>query len=130
MKQTTCDLMKVKGVRLILGCILICLHLMALGPLSKPVTAAQPNDGAVLPFLPTPSGSKAARTMQESIYKPLPQPHRLPKDAPNILIILIDDSGPALPDTYGGDIHTPALSRVAEEGISFNRFHTTAKATT
>ena len=61
--------------------------------------AAAPDDGSVLPFPPTPSGSKAARTMQESKYSPRPQPRRLPQDAPNILIILTDDSGPALPDT-------------------------------
>lgn len=86
--------------------------------LTLTVAAAVPNDGSVLPFPPTPSGSTAARTMQESTYKPLPQPQRLPENAPNILIVLIDDAGPALPDTYGGDIHTPTLSRVAEEGIS------------
>ena len=30
-----------------------------------------------------------------------------------------------MPDTYGGEIRTPALSRVANQGISYNRFHTT-----
>ena len=64
--------------------------------------------------------------MQESIYSPLPAVSRLPKDAPNILIVLIDDVGPAQTDTYGGEIHTPTLSRIANEGISYNRFHTTA----
>ena len=49
----------------------------------------------VLPFPPKPSGSIAGRTMQESIYSPLPAVNRLPKDAPNILIVLIDDVGPA-----------------------------------
>jgi len=88
--------------------------------------AADSSDGSVLPFPPTPSGSKAARTMQESIYSPLPKPHRLSEDAPNILIILIDDAGPALPSTYGGDIRTPTLDRIADSGITFNRFHTTA----
>jgi arylsulfatase A-like enzyme len=84
------------------------------------------DDGSVLPFPPNPSGSKAARTMQESTYNPLPKPKRLPDDAPNILIVLIDDAGPGLPDTYGGEVHTPTLSRIAKTGISFNRFHTTA----
>jgi len=88
--------------------------------------AADSPDGSVLPFLPTPSGSKAARTLQESIYSPLPKPQRLSEDAPNILIILIDDAGPALPSTYGGDIRTPTLDRIADSGITFNRFHTTA----
>jgi arylsulfatase A-like enzyme len=80
----------------------------------------------VLPFPPKPSGSVAGRTMQESTYSPLPAVNRLPKDAPNILIVLIDDVGPAQTDTYGGEIHTPTLSKIAKEGISYNRFHTTA----
>ena len=80
----------------------------------------------VLPFPPKPSGSTAGRTMQESVYSPLPPVNRLPKDAPNILIVLIDDVGPAQTDTYGGEIHTPTLSKIAQEGISYNRFHTTA----
>jgi arylsulfatase A-like enzyme len=80
----------------------------------------------VLPFPPKPSGSIAGRTMQESTYSPLPAVNRLPKDAPNILIVLIDDVGPAQTDTYGGEIHTPTLSRIANQGISYNRFHTTA----
>jgi arylsulfatase A-like enzyme len=79
----------------------------------------------VLPFPPKPSGSIALPTMQESTYSPLPAARRLPKDAPNILIVLIDDVGPAQTDTYGGEIHTPTLSKIAKEGISYNRFHTT-----
>ena len=80
----------------------------------------------ILPFSAKPSGSTAGRTMQESIYSPLPPVNHLPKDAPNILIVLIDDVGPAQTDTYGGEIHTPTLSKIANEGISYNRFHTTA----
>jgi arylsulfatase len=80
----------------------------------------------VLPFPPKASGSIAGPTMQESTYSPLPAVRRLPKDAPNILIVLIDDVGPAQTDTYGGEIHTPTLSRIAKQGISYNRFHTTA----
>ena len=51
---------------------------------------------------------------------------RLPKDAPNIVIILLDDVGFGLPDTYGGPIHTPTLSRLRDEGVSYNAFHTTS----
>jgi len=80
----------------------------------------------ILPFSPKPSGSVAGRTMQESIYSPLPAKSHLPKDAPNILILIIDDVGPGQTDTYGGEIHTPTLSKIAKEGISYNRFHTTA----
>ena len=79
-----------------------------------------------LPFPPTPSASIAGRTMQESVYKQRVEPRRLPPDAPNILIVLIDDAGPGLPSTLGGEVHTPTLDRVAMGGISLNRFHTTA----
>jgi arylsulfatase len=64
--------------------------------------------------------------MQESVYSPRPATRRLPPDAPNIVIILTDDTGPALPSTYGGEVNTPTLGRIAKGGISFNRFHTTA----
>lgn len=84
------------------------------------------NPQDVLPFPPTPSASVAGRTMQESVYKQRSTPARLPEDAPNILIVLIDDAGPGLPDTFGGEVATDTLSRVIGEGIGFNRFHTTA----
>jgi arylsulfatase len=64
--------------------------------------------------------------MQESIHKWRKAPRRLPADAPNILIVMFDDAGFGQADTFGGEIHTPTLSRLAEEGISYNRFHTTA----
>ncbi len=79
-----------------------------------------------LPFPPTPSASIAGRTMQESVYKRRVEPRRLPEDAPNILIVLIDDAGPGLPTTFGGEVHTPTMDRVVGEGIAYNRFHTTA----
>lgn len=82
--------------------------------------------GETLPFPKSPSGSIAGRTMQESVYSPRPEPHRLPADAPNILIVLIDDAGPGMPDAFGGEVHTPTLARIVGEGISYNRFHTTA----
>ena len=80
----------------------------------------------VLPFPPMPSASVAGRTMQESTYKRREEPRRLPQDAPNILIVLIDDAGPGLPSAFGGEVTTRSLDRVVGEGIAFNRFHTTA----
>ena len=64
--------------------------------------------------------------MQESVYHRRVEPRRLPAEAPNILIVLIDDAGPGLPSTYGGEVRTPTLDRIAKAGISYNRFHTTA----
>jgi len=80
----------------------------------------------VLPFPPTPSASIAGRTMQESTYERRVEPTRLPEDAPNIVVILIDDAGPGLPTTFGGEVRTDTLTKVLGEGIGFNRFHTTA----
>lgn len=49
-----------------------------------------------------------------------------PKDAPNIVIVLIDDIGFGATSTFGGGIHTPTFDRLADSGLRFNRFHTTA----
>jgi arylsulfatase A-like enzyme len=64
--------------------------------------------------------------MQESSYENRVQPRRLPEDAPNILFVLIDDAGPGLPDTFGGEVRTETLSKIHNEGVGFDRFHTTA----
>ncbi len=53
-------------------------------------------------------------------------PERLKPGAPNILIVLIDDVGFGLPDTFGGEVHTPTLSRLAQSGLCYNAFHTTS----
>ena len=87
--------------------------------------AGAPVAQEALPF-PEPQGPEAARTMELSTHEPRQVVDRLPPDAPNILIIMLDDVGPALPSTYGGVINTPTLSRVAEAGVSFNRFHNAA----
>lgn len=86
----------------------------------------QVGEGKVLPFPPTPSASIAKPRLQDSTMKWRVEPNRLPADAPNILIVLVDDVGFGTPDTFGGFAHTPTLSRLANEGISYNRFHTTS----
>ncbi len=80
----------------------------------------------ILPFPPTPSASQAGVTIESSKYKKRVEPKRLKGEAPNILIVLIDDVGAGTPSTYGGEINTPTLDRVAKNGISYNRFHSTA----
>lgn len=80
----------------------------------------------MLPFPPAPSQSIAGHTLKESVYRKRVEPRHLPQDAPNILIVLIDDVGPGQADAFGGLIATPTLSRIAGEGITYNRFHSTA----
>jgi arylsulfatase len=79
-----------------------------------------------LPFPAPPMGGKVGPTMQESVHKWREAPSHLPADAPNILIIMLDDAGFGQPSTFGGEIETPAMTRLANEGISYNAFHTTA----
>ncbi|HEV7258610.1 MAG TPA: arylsulfatase [Bosea sp. (in: a-proteobacteria)] len=49
-----------------------------------------------------------------------------PKGAPNILLIMTDDVGFGAPSTFGGVIPTPALDRVANSGLRYTNFHSTA----
>lgn len=48
-----------------------------------------------------------------------------PADAPNVMIILLDDVGFAATSTFGGVIETPHLDALAAQGLRYNRFHTT-----
>ncbi len=51
---------------------------------------------------------------------------KAPKNAPNVVIVLIDDIGFGGPSTFGGPIQTPTLDRLASGGLRYNNFHTTA----
>ena len=51
---------------------------------------------------------------------------KAPEGAPNVVVVLIDDIGFGATSTFGGAIHTPTFDRLAENGLRFNRFHTTA----
>src|SRR5215510_14654772 len=49
-----------------------------------------------------------------------------PTGAPNVLMVLIDDAGFGQWGTFGGQVPTPTLDRVAKMGLRYTRFHTTA----
>ena len=49
-----------------------------------------------------------------------------PRGAPNIVVVLLDDVGFAATSTFGGPIETPTLQALADAGLRYNRFHTTA----
>lgn len=57
---------------------------------------------------------------------PVPFNVTAPKDAPNVVIILIDDLGFGATSTYGGPIKTPTMDELANNGLRYNNFHTTA----
>ena len=49
-----------------------------------------------------------------------------PKKAPNVLLIMTDDSGFGAPGTFGGVVPTPALDRIAKTGLRYTNMHSTA----
>src|SRR5436190_7700287 len=51
---------------------------------------------------------------------------KAPEGAPNVLLVLIDDCGFGQWGTFGGQIPTPNLDRLAKVGLRYTRFHTTA----
>src|SRR5262245_24042266 len=51
---------------------------------------------------------------------------KAPTGAPNVLLVLLDDVGFGQTSTFGGPVNTPTLQRLANEGLRYNRFHTTA----
>lgn len=51
---------------------------------------------------------------------------KAPAGAPNVVVVLIDDMGFGVSETFGGPVTTPTMNKLADNGIRFNRFHTTA----
>jgi arylsulfatase len=92
-----------------------------------PAVAQTPsNDGSVLPFPPTPMDSVVKPLLQDSTMQWPAEAQRLPADAPNILIVLLDDAGFGVSEVFGGEVETPAFKKLAAEGIRYNTFHTTS----
>jgi arylsulfatase A-like enzyme len=79
----------------------------------------------VLPRPEQPFKGYIGRTAQESI-KDFPEEVKAPKDAPNILVILTDDVGFGASSTFGGPIPTPTFDHLAQNGLRYSQFHTTA----
>ena len=96
---------------------------------ARPVVENRRTQSAATTVLPLPDfrfRGNVGRTINESDPPEFPQPARPPKNAPNIVLILIDDAGYGQFGTFGGLIPTPALDRVANDGLRYTRFHTTA----
>src|SRR6266446_8368917 len=115
------------------------------GMLAAAVIAGAPSANAQIQTTGTP-GSPGATSTTDGKQLPPPDPNfggvikekasestpwwppRIvpPKGAPNILLILTDDEGFGAPSTFGGVIETPALDRIAKNGLRYTQFHTTA----
>lgn len=55
-----------------------------------------------------------------------PKPRTAPPDAPNILLVLLDDVGYGWPSAFGGLVEMPTAERLAARGLKYTQFHTTA----
>jgi hypothetical protein len=82
-------------------------------------------DGKYLPPPPPKFGGEI--NLQASQSKPY-WPARVvpPKGAPNVLLIMTDDQGYGVSGTFGGVIPTPAMDRIAQMGLRYSQFHSTA----
>ncbi len=57
---------------------------------------------------------------------PAIRPIRPPAGAPNVLVVLLDDTGFGASSSFGGPVSTPTFDRLARDGLRYTRFHTTA----
>jgi arylsulfatase A-like enzyme len=79
----------------------------------------------ILPIPDRPSKGKMALDARNAEF-PAIKPLRPPEGAPNVVIVLIDDMGFGAPSVTGGPCHMPAMQKIHDDGLLYNRFHTTA----
>ncbi len=79
-------------------------------------------------ILPVKEPAHAADTVLDAHNATAPERFEVkaPDNAPNVVIVLIDDFGFGQSNTFGGPINMPTFDRLAADGLKYNRFHTTA----
>ena len=95
---------------------------------SVTASAQQPEAKLDRTVLPIAEPKRPAYTEIDAHKAKMP-PHfevKAPKGAPNVVIVLIDDLGFGATSTFGGPIKTPTLDGLAQDGLRYNNFHTTA----
>ena len=90
--------------------------------------AAKSADGLDRTVLPIPEPDYPAVTEVDARNATAPPRFEVkaPKGAPNVVIVLLDDIGFGHSSPFGGPINMPTLQALADAGLRFNRFHTTA----
>jgi arylsulfatase len=109
------------------GALLVAVACSGWKPPVPPQSAAAPAalDRTVLP-LPEPSYPPITELDARNATPPPRFEVKPPADAPNVLLVLIDDMGFGIPSAFGGPVHTPTAERLAEGGLRYNAFHNTA----
>jgi arylsulfatase A-like enzyme len=88
-------------------------------------SAQEKLDRTVLP-IPEPKQPTYSELDARNVKPPPRFEVKAPAGAPNVVIVLIDDVGFGGPSTFGGPIQTPTLDKLADSGLRYNNFHTTA----
>jgi arylsulfatase len=110
--------MKTKLTNLVLACV-------ALGPFISTTHAQTAKSSGQLPKADPAFKGKIGETYKNSTPD-YPPPLKAPAGAPNVLLILLDDVGFGMCSTFGGPVPTPHLDKLANNGLKYTRFHTTA----
>ena len=92
---------------------------------SAPAAAPGAIDRTVLP-IPEPKRQTYTELDARNAKAPARWEVKAPAGAPNVVVILIDDIGFGASGAFGGPINMPTLDKVAQTGLKYNRFHTTA----
>lgn len=117
----------------LVGTAFVCTAFVDTAPIMAQEGAAPPGapsgtrtiDGKQLPA-PDPAFGGEIKTSSKDSH-PFWSPRIVPpKGAPNVLLIITDDAGYGVASTFGGVIPTPALDRVAANGLRYTNFHSTA----
>jgi arylsulfatase len=87
--------------------------------------SATPIDRTRLPIA-QPISATVTQPLPANAVMPEPWEVRAPEGAPNVVIILLDDIGFGAPSPFGGPVNMPTLQHLADNGLSYNRFHTIA----
>src|ERR1700731_2220417 len=89
-----------------------------------------PVGGHVIPEQPNQSFRGEVRATAQEPTPWWPSPGKAPPGAPNILVVLFDDTGFSDFGCYGSPIPTPNIARLAAEGLCYTGLHTTAMCST
>ena len=92
---------------------------------AAPAQVASPPDRTVLP-IPEPRYPHSTVFNARNATPPPRFEVKAPANAPNVLIVLIDDMGFGQSSAFGGPINMPTVDRLANAGLRYNEFHTTA----
>lgn len=92
---------------------------------ASPPQIVLPTDRTVLP-IPEPQYPHSTVLDARNATPPPRFVVKAPDKAPNVLIVLIDDMGFGQSSAFGGPIHMPTVESLANAGLRYNEFHTTA----